>query len=468
MKVIVLNGSPKGAVSVTMQYVKFIQQKFPQHELEIINISGEIKKLENDDDFFQSAAGNIKSSDAVIWAFPVYFFLVASQYKRFIELIWERDKTSSFDGKYTALLSTSIHFFDHTAHNYMHAVCDDLRMNYIGSFSADMNDLNKKNERERLLQFADGFFEAARNKITVSRAYKPLSAEKFGYVPGDVQAGVNVDGKKVLILTDSVNDQSNLGGMVEVFRKCVSNEVEVVNLNRVNIKEGCIGCLQCSFENKCVFKEMDDFVRFYDTKVKGADIIIFAGSIKDRYLSSRWKTFFDRSFFNNHIPTLVGKQVGFIVSGPLSETSNLRQILEAYTELNGANLVDFVTDECGDSAQLDALLLSLATRLVRLSHSNYVKPPTFLGVGGRKILRDSIWGRMRFPFQADHKYYKAHNLYDFPQKDLKRRVRNTALILLSKIPSIRKDIYVKKMKTLMVKSHEKTLKKKSDTGHTHL
>ena len=123
-------------------------------------------------------------------------------------------------------------------------------------------------------------------------------------------------------------------------------------------------------------------------------------------------------------------------------------------------MVDFVTDECGDSAQLDALLLSLATRLVRLSHSNYVKPPTFFGVSGRKILRDNVWGRMRFPFRADHKYYKAHKLYDFPQKDLKRRVRNTALILLAKIPSIRKMIYVKKMKRLMLKPYARILKKK--------
>ena len=39
MKIIVLNGSPKGDISVTMQYVHFTQKKFPQHELKILNIS---------------------------------------------------------------------------------------------------------------------------------------------------------------------------------------------------------------------------------------------------------------------------------------------------------------------------------------------------------------------------------------------------------------------------------------------
>jgi multimeric flavodoxin WrbA len=464
MKVIILNGSPKGAVSVTMQYVEFVQQNFPQHELEIINISQKIKKLENDDDLLQNVVERIKSSDAVLWAFPVYFFLVPSQYKRFIELLWERDKTIFFEGKYTGVLSTSIHFYDHTAHNYMRAVCDDLRMNYIGSYSADMSDLNENDERERLLQFAEDFFDGAKNKIAVSRAYKPLSVEEFGYAGGNAASGINVDGKKVLILTDSVDDKSNLGGMVEVFRKCVCDEVEVINLNKLNIKDGCIGCLQCSYDNECVFKGVDDFVDFYDTKVKTADIIIFAGNIKDRYLSSKWKAYFDRSFFNNHVPTLVGKQVGFIVSGPLSEIPNLREILEAYTELNGANLVDFVTDECGDSTKMDALLESLALRIVRFSHSEYIKPSTFLSIGGKKVLRDAIWGDMRFPFLADHKYYKSHNLYDFPHRNLLRRFRNSVMLLLIKIPAIRNEIYIKRMKSLMLKSYKKVLGKQ--TGKT--
>jgi len=42
MKIIVLNGSPKGDVSVTMQYVAYIQKRFPRHELKIINISQRI------------------------------------------------------------------------------------------------------------------------------------------------------------------------------------------------------------------------------------------------------------------------------------------------------------------------------------------------------------------------------------------------------------------------------------------
>jgi hypothetical protein len=389
----------------------------------------------------------------------VYCLLVASQYKRFIELIRERGSSGSFENKYTVSLSTSIHFYDHTAHNYMRAICEDLQMNYAGYYSAEMDDLLEKPERERLFEFCKGFFEAAANRVSFAKAYMRLSEANFRYEGGFPQVNINVSGKNVLLLTDSENDGSNLGKMVKFCCKCFSDSVEVVNIRQMNIIEGCIGCLQCSYDNKCVFKDADDFVDFYNTKFQMADIIIFAGNIKDRYLSSRWKMFFDRSFFNNHTPKLVDKQVGFIVSGPLGEIANLREILEAYTELNGGNLVDFVTDECKNGPEINSLLQSMARRLVSSSQSNYIKPPTFYTVGGRTLLRDYVWGRIRFPFQADHKYYKEHDIYDFPHKNRLRIIRNKALFALTKIPWIRKEIYEKKIKKLMLRKLEKALKK---------
>ena len=126
MKIVVLNGSPKGNVSVTMQYVKFIQDKFPEHELKIINISERIKKIERDESYFKEIINEIESADGILWAFPLYVFLVAAQYKRFIEMITEKQVQYAFKNKYTGVLTTSIHFYDHTAHNYMNAICDDF------------------------------------------------------------------------------------------------------------------------------------------------------------------------------------------------------------------------------------------------------------------------------------------------------------------------------------------------------
>jgi multimeric flavodoxin WrbA len=102
----------------------------------------------------------------------------------------------------------------------------------------------------------------------------------------------------------------------------------VIDLHDVNIKGGCLGCLRCGFNNECAYTGKDGYIDFYNGKLKTAGIIMFAGSIRDRYLSSNWKLFFNRSFFNAHTPSLVGKQFGFIVCRPLSQVPNLRQILE--------------------------------------------------------------------------------------------------------------------------------------------
>jgi len=85
MKITVLNGSPKGKTSVTMQYVHFVQKAFPQHELNIINIAQRIRKIEKDEQTFQDIIEQIRSSDGVLWAFPLYILHVHAHYKRFIE-----------------------------------------------------------------------------------------------------------------------------------------------------------------------------------------------------------------------------------------------------------------------------------------------------------------------------------------------------------------------------------------------
>jgi multimeric flavodoxin WrbA len=459
MKITVLSGSPKGDLSVTLQYVHFIQQKFSGHEWKVFNIGSHIKKIEKDEKAFQEIINEVRSSDGVLWAFPLYYILVPSQYKRFIELIWEREAAEGFKNKYTAVLSTSIHFFDHTAHNYMNAICDDLDMKNLGSFSAGMHDLLSRKGRERWTLFASEFFDGIQNRIPTAKKYAPILYRPFDYIPGSPGQKVGIQGKKVLVLSDLKEPNTNLGRMIERFKNSFVEEVKVINLHQVDIKGGCLGCLQCGYDYQCSYGSQDEYVQFYKDHVKTADILLLAGTIQDGYLSSRWKMFFDRSFFNTHTPSLIGKQVGFILSGPLRQIPNLRQILEAYTEWQQANLVDIVTDEDGDSEVLDARLQHLAERAIHLAEKNYIKPKTFLGVGGMKIFRDDVWGKLRFPFQADHQFYKKHRLYDFPHRKYKSRIINSVLILLTKIPSMRKEIYRKRMKEEMVKPFQKILEK---------
>ena len=184
MEIVVLNGSPKGDVSVTMQYIAYIRKKFPDQTYTILNVAADIKKIERDTATWNKMLETIRSADLVVWAFPLYYLVVSSQYKRFIELIFERKAQDAFPGTYSASLSTSIHFFDQTAHAYIQAISDDLGMKYLGFYSAEMRDLLKEEERQRLEKFTSLLISAVREKIAVQQENAPLVSPVLAYVPG--------------------------------------------------------------------------------------------------------------------------------------------------------------------------------------------------------------------------------------------------------------------------------------------
>jgi len=442
MKISVLNGSPKGESSITLQYVSFIQKKFPQHEFKVFHVAKDIRKLEKNSDSFEAIIDEISGSDGVLWAFGLWVLAVSAQYMRFIEMISEKSAKDAFKNKYTAAISTSIHYFDHIAHNYIRAVAEDLEMKYTDHLSLDLIDLRKEVERNNMVIFAENFFNTIRHKYATSRFYKPLTCSEFRYQPSLSKNKVNLNDKKIIVLEDASDDNSNLKNMVNRFVQSFNPEknVEVVQLDDIDTKGGCLGCMRCGYDYNCQYQ--DGFADFYNNRVRTSDIIVFAGSVKGRFLSSKWKTFYDRAFFWNHTPSLIGKQIGYIISGPLSQTPNLIQYLEASSVARqDSNHVDIITDENEDSMKIDNLLENFAERLLSFSKQGYIKPKNFLGVGGHKIFRDDIWGRLRMIWQADHRYFKENGKYDFPQKAYGFRIATAVMMLLTKIPKFRKEFY---------------------------
>ncbi|HOO73352.1 MAG TPA: NAD(P)H-dependent oxidoreductase [Spirochaetota bacterium] len=455
MKITVLNGSPKGQLSVTMQYINYIKKKFPDHEIQIIDISLHIKKIESDKKAFSDIINAVRSSKAVIWATPVYYLLVPAQYKRFIELIFERAAQAAFKGKYAAVMVTSIHFFDHTSRNYLNAISDDLDMNFVGSFTPDMYDLMSGKNRAKLISFADDFFRAVETGAPTERAYAPVSHRPRAYKPGKA-AAADPGGNIIAVITDCSDPESNIGKMVQRFSAAFSGRVKIVAIAEMDARAGCTGCCRCGLDNICIHN--DNFAESFDAHVKTADILVFAGEIKDRYFSSLWKMFFDRSFYNGHVPMFPKRQIGLLVSGPLSQNPNLREIFEAMVEMQGSNLAGVVSDEY-DSPKIDRLIDALAGRLVSFAANGYIRPESFLGMGGKKIFRDAVWGRLRFVFQKDHEYYKKHGGYDFPQKDYRMRRLNAIMMFMTSIPSFRKEIR-KRIPAEMVKPLQSVVKNK--------
>ena len=128
-------------------------------------------------------------------------------------------------------------------------------------------------------------------------------------------------------------------------------------------------------------------------------------------MGSLFKMYDDRQFCNGHRTVTIGMPVGYLISGSYSQENNLQMILEGRAQVGSNILSGIATDEQNTDAAIDRLAESLT---YSLEHKN-TGPQNFLGVGGMKIFRDLIY-QMRGFMRADHKFFKSHGQYDFPQK----------------------------------------------------
>ncbi len=404
MKIAVINGSPKGKYSITLQTVLYLEKKYPDHEFTVLHAGQKIKALEKD---FSKAKELLESADAVLFSYPVYTFFAPSQLHRFIELAKENGVNVA--DKYATQISTSKHFYDITAHKYIEENALDLGMRYIRGLSADMEDLLEEKGREDAEKFFERFLWSVKEEIFTApvkkySAYSPVRATDAPL------CSEQKNGKDVLILTDETNPESSLSAMISRFRNVFGYKTRVVNISEYPLAGGCLGCFRCAVSEKCVYK--DNFDTFLRENIQTADAIVYAFTVSDHSMGSRFKMYDDRNFCNGHRTVTVGMPVGYLVSGNYSAENNLRNVIEARCETGGNFLSGVATDEQNPDAEIDALAKTLAFAL----ETKHTAPSNFWGVGGMKIFRDLIY-QMRGMMKADHKFYKKQGIYDFPQKN---------------------------------------------------
>lgn len=293
MNILVINGSPHGISGVTAQYTQYLAVMFPEYSFETLEIGIGIGRLERNRTYLDEVIQQLKEADTIIWAFPVYTMLIPSQLKKFIELLFENHCKDILNGKIATGISTSANFYDHTAHDYMQGISTDLGLKYVRGYSAEMKDLLSESSRENFLGFAKDFFWKVEQKnILEDRSIPPVK-----WTPTDLStialptAAEKSDRKRIIIISDANPDDHNLLKMLDLFECQVSYNVERIELNDIKIKGGCIGCLKCGTGDACFYK--DDYADAFQ-KVKQADVVIYAGAIKDRYYSARFKKFIDR------------------------------------------------------------------------------------------------------------------------------------------------------------------------------
>ena len=113
----------------------------------------------------------------------------------------------------------------------MEAICNDLNMNFVDTFSAKMYELTTRNTRKQLENFAHNFFASIKLKKATYKKYQPLIQNKFKYEPGTINEKINAQNKKILIITDSSNPETNQVKMLNQFKKSINGTVKIIDLN---------------------------------------------------------------------------------------------------------------------------------------------------------------------------------------------------------------------------------------------
>lgn len=424
MNILILNGSPKGKNSISLQTILYLEKLHPEHTFEILHVGQKIKSLEKD---FSSVLHPLQKADLLIFSYPVYTFIAPYQMHRFIELL----KTSgiSLRGKYATQFTTSKHFYDVTAHRYIQDNCQDMDINFIRGLSADMDDLLSEKGQMEAQKFFDYVCWCRKKGIYEPKIIRTTAPKRIPvYLPTAEEKEKQGD---VVIVTDCEPENTQLQNMIARFQSVMPLTTRIVNIREYPFKGGCLGCFHCAVSGKCIYKDkFDDFLR---NNIQTAQSIVYAFTIKDHSMGARFKLYDDRQFCNGHRTVTMGMPIGYLISGNLSEEPNLQTIIEARAQVGTNFLAGIATDENNPDQAIDQLAASLC---YALKHQ-YVPPQNFYGIGGMKVFRDLIW-IMQGMMKADHKFYKAHGQYDFPQKQWKTMLKMYlvgALITSPKIQS---------------------------------
>jgi len=312
-----------------------------------------------------------------------------------------------------------------------------------------MDDLTTEKGRKQ----ADGFFNYLIYSIENRLFEKPLEKREptAPVLIESIPEASEKRGGNVVVVTDCEPDNLSLCGMIKYFCAALPYEVRVINIAEYPLMGGCLGCFNCAIDGKCIYK--DGFDEFLRKEIQSSDSIINAFTVKDHSMGARFKMYDDRQFCNGHRTVTIGMPIGYLVSGNLSAEENLRTIITARADVGSNFLAGVATDERDPCKEIDDLVKNLTYAL----ENKYQPPQAFYGIGGMKIFRDLIW-LMQGMMRADHKFYKSHKQYDFPQKKRGRMLMMYLVGALLASPKLKAKIG-NRMNEGMIAPYKKVLDK---------
>ena len=444
MNICVLNGSPKGNNSITVHTVLYLEKKFPMHHFQYVNVGSQIRLLEKD---MSAALEAMKNADLLLFSYPVYTFLAPSQLHHFIRLL--KESGVSLQGKFASQITTSKHFYDMTAHQYVEDNCFDLGLKVIHGLSADMEDLTTPSGQKDATDFFQYVLWCMENDVyeqpTGKRGATAETSDPVKTVATEQPNDHEKQDYEIVIVADLSEEDIALKQKIDAFTSACSCKTRLVNLATYPFQGGCLGCFHCAADGKCIYK--DGFDTFLREEIQHADAIVYAFSIVDHSMGYRFKMYDDRQFCNGHRTVTEGMPFGYLINGDYCAEHNLQTVIDARCQV-GHNFLAGVGFD-------DSTIQTMSRRLLYALENGYVPPRNFWGVGGMKIFRDLIW-LMRGLMKADHEFYKAHGIYDFPQKQKGKMLMMCLLGAMIRNPKIQRKMG-NKMTEGMVAPYKKVI-----------
>nr|MBQ4318906.1 NAD(P)H-dependent oxidoreductase [Clostridia bacterium] len=315
MNILILNGSPKGKNSITLQTINYLEILYPQYTFEVLHVGQRIRSFERD---FTPAAEALNNADLVLFCYPVYTFIAPYQLHRFIELI--KESGIDISGKYATQLTTSKHFYDITAHAYIRDNCRDLGLKYIRGLSADMDDLTTAKGQKEARDFFRYVRYCVKHGITEPDDHTEVPAQ---HIPVTVPECDNSQKPgDIAVVTNMEDNDTQLGAMIDRFAAVMPRKVRVVNIREYPFSGGCLGCFNCAVSGKCIYK--DNFDEYLRNTIQTAEAIVYAFSIKDHSMGASFKLYDDRQFCNGHRTVTMGMPMGYLISGAYSSEPNVQ------------------------------------------------------------------------------------------------------------------------------------------------
>ena len=290
----------------------------------------------------------VEKADLVMFAYPVYTFLVPAQLHRFVELLHESG--CDFKGKYAVQITTSKHFYDTTAHEFMRENLSDLGFNVLEGLSADMEDLPTEKGQTETEKF-------------------------FSYVLWQMDGGSSSScadpSGRIALVADLEEGDTALKEKMDMFIESVGCPVDVINIREFPFKGSCLGCFNCAGDGECIYQ--DGFTDLLRNNIHKHDAIVYAFRIVNHSMGSRFKMYDDRQFCNGHRTVTMGTPFAYVIEGDIDAEPNLKKVLEARAQVGGNFLAGLACTPEQIRKMSAVLRYAMSERLVL--------PQNFLGVG---------------------------------------------------------------------------------------